>query len=357
MYPSLKNPYYGCFIKEQKELIEKKGADILIAATDDTRRGSFNALRKYSRLAFKALRLAATNQFDIIHAHTTFFGGFIGLLIAWLWRKPLIVTIHGTGDVGLFTRKNFLHGHRNLATKLAKFCLARVDGIIAVSDYLKTCMVNDLGISPEKIRVIDMGVNTDLFSPTEQKLARAQLNLPEPDTKILLYVGSLHKTKGVDYLLKAILQMSLSNYLLVVIGDGLERSALEAFAHEQGLHTLFTGILPKENIPLWMSAADLLVHPSLSEGFGLVALEALSCRTPVVVSKVGGLPEIVDDDIDGYLIDPANPPALAAGIAQGLQNATRLRKQGREKALRHDSAAQVAKVLEFYQHFTQNKMH
>ena len=347
MYPSEKNPYYGSFVKGHVEILQRKGIKCQVVANRDSRRGSFNALRKYTLLAVQVLITSVRGDFDVIHAHTTFFAGIIAVFAAQLRRKPVIVTVHGTDDVGRFLQRNFLYKHKRLAKWLARMCLRRADHIIAVSNYLRGLLITEMGISDRKISVIDMGVNPDVFRPMAKKEARKQLNLPLSE-EMLLYVGSLHPAKGVDYLMEAVTLLERPNCRLVIVGDGQERERLKSLADSLGLLVTFVGVVPKEKVPLWMSAADLLVHPTLSEGFGLVVLEASSCGLPVVASNVGAIPDIIDDGVNGYLIEPADAAALATGIEKSLKESAQLSSHSRQVALNHDVNLQVERVLAAY---------
>jgi len=346
MYPNEKKPYAGSFIRGHVEILQRKGIECLVVANRDSRRGLFNALRKYSLLTVRVLMASVSQDFDVVHAHTIFFAGIIALLAAWIRRVPLIITVHGIDDVAWFPGRGSLY--KWFKNKwLARTCLRRVDHIIAVSDYLRELLTTEMRVSDQKISVIDMGVNTNLFRSIGKREARKRLDLPLSDG-IVLYVGNLYPLKGCQYLIQAMALIKRPDRRLMIVGEGPERRRLEVLSDSLGLPVTFVGAVPKEQVPLWMSAADLLVHPTLSEGFGLVVLEALSCGLPVVASNVGGIPELINDGVNGYLVEPANVSALAEAMNNSLKGVADLSTHCRQTALQHDINLQVERVLALY---------
>lgn len=142
--------------------------------------------------------------------------------------------------------------------------------------------------------------------------------------KTILFVGSLLPIKGVGYLINAmnIVQRSLPNANLLIVGSGSDRDKLKILVQKLNLQECihFTGKVSNEKIPGYMAKADLFVLPSLSEGFPLVIAEAMASGLPIVTTNVGGLPEIVKDGENGFIVEPKNPEALAEKIILLLNN-------------------------------------
>jgi len=236
---------------------------------------------------FKAILM----RFDIIHAHYAIPQGFLGLLLKKVKKKPLIITVHGS-DV-LVLGKN----------RIAKFLVANVlknaNYIIAVSKYLKREVVN-LGVEESKVKVIYAGISFSLENEKEEK----------GKEKRVVYIGSLVKQKGVDILLKAFKDI---NAELFIVGDGKERDSLEKIS---GKKVYFLG--ERKNLDKIFSKASVLVLPSREEGFGLVLLEAMSRGIPVVATRVGGIPEIINKS--GLLVERENVEELRKAMTLILNN-------------------------------------
>jgi len=237
---------------------------------------------------FKAILM----RFDIIHAHYAIPQGFLGVLLKKVKKKPLIITVHGS-DI-LVLRKN----------RVTKFLVANVlknaDYIIAVSRYLKREVVN-LGVEESKVRVIYAGISFSFSNEKEKK----------GKEKRAVYIGSLVKQKGVDILLKAFKDIDGE---LFIIGDGKERDSLEKIA---GKKVYFLGEM--ENLDKIFSKASVLILPSREEGFGLVLLEAMSNGIPVIATRVGGIPEIINNK-NGLMVEIENVEELRKAISLILNN-------------------------------------
>ncbi len=260
---------------------------------------------------------------DLIHAHFSYPDGYGMIGLAKKWKVPLVISALGTIErkiayEGSYTSKQIIEA-MNFADK-----------ILSVSEDLKLHIVN-LGINEEKVHVVPNGVDTEKFKPAGKEHARNLLNLPQ-NKNIVLFVGALRKIKGVDYLIEAAKYFVDSNTDLFMVGrdDGMRKS-LEKRAQELEISDgiKFTGPVNHEDIPLWISASDILVLPSLSEGRPNVVLEALSCEVPVIATDVGGIPELVVDGETGYLVPAKNPAELSGKINKLLEDRSRREKMGK----------------------------
>jgi len=260
---------------------------------------------------------------DLIHTHFSYPDGYGMMGLAKKWKAPLVISALGTIErkvayEGTYTSKQIIEA-MNFADK-----------ILSVSEDLKVHIVN-LGIDESKVHVVSNGVDTEKFKPAGKEHARSVLNLPQ-EKKIVLFVGSLRKIKGVDYLIEAAKNFVDTDTDLYMVGrdDGLMKS-LEKRAEELKIadSIKFTGPVNHEDIPLWVSASDMLVLPSLSEGRPNVVLEALSCEVPVVATDVGGIPELMVDGETGYLVPVKNPDELSEKINRLLEDESRREKMGK----------------------------
>jgi D-inositol-3-phosphate glycosyltransferase len=201
------------------------------------------------------------------------------------------------------------------------------DRIVAAGRDEKELLVRLYGARPENIAVVPCGVNLDLFQPVAKGDARKELGLRD-DQRILLFVGRIEPLKGIDILLGAAAQLEAEHdfSVFVIGGDNTAREGemahLRDLARRLGIaeRVRFLGAVDHERLPLFYSAADVCVVPSFYESFGLVALEAMACGTPVVASRVGGLAGTVRDGETGYLIPWRCPEPFAERIELLLGN-------------------------------------
>jgi len=240
---------------------------------------------------------------DLVHTHYPYPDGAGVAAIAKEWGVPHITHVRG-----LIVNRVIWEIPQIRPTVIKTLRMA--DKVIAVSiDLAKKCV--ELGVKPEKIRVIRDGVNMGEFRCLDKIQARRTLGLPL-DTEIILYVGHLWRIKGVTKLVKAVRPILEKRKDLMLIfvgrGDQEDRIAREAGTLLSLGKIRLVGDKPPEEIPIWMNAADLLVLPSLSEGLPNVVLEAMACETPVLASKAGGIPEVIKEGENGYLIE--NPESV-----------------------------------------------
>jgi glycosyltransferase involved in cell wall biosynthesis len=247
---------------------------------------------------------------DLIFATWAYPDSYAAACLADELGKPLVVKVHGS-DVNTLTRVPM----RGVMMKRA-FRTAR--RIVAVSSHLKQ-RLGTIGVSPEKIEVILNGVDKTLFHPIDKREARRRLG-HELDGRRILFIGNLVRVKGVGYLIEAMRRLP-ENVYLDIVGAGELKKELRIVADRCGLadRIRIQGERTHQDIPYWLSAADVFCLPSISEGCPNVVLEALACHVPVVASRVGALPDIVTSDACGTLVEPGDPEALAAALNERLQ--------------------------------------
>jgi len=265
--------------------------------------------RSYSHFVFNYVNKNIKPEYDLIHAHFSYPDGYGMIKLASKWKVPLVISALGTIE-----RKVAFEGTKT--SKMIIESLHFADRILSVSDDLKKRMVN-LGIDESKIHVVPNGVDTNRFKPTDKISARMKLKMPT-NKKIVLYVGSLRKIKGVDYLVESANKFLDDSTILLLIGrdDGLKKKLIKRAKQLSILeHIQFIDQVSHNDIPLWISASDLLVLPSLSEGRPNVVLEAMSCGVAVIATNVGGTPELIKDKINGFLVEPCNPDELSEKIS------------------------------------------
>lgn len=195
----------------------------------------------------------------------------------------------------------------------------------AVSDALKN-KITSIGVPSDKTQVITNGVDTNLFMPLSTEVCRSKLGLGLPNNaKIVLYIGNLQKEKGVIYLLNAFNNLAQQNLLkdirLIIVGNGPLKEEFVSYVIKWDLQDSITFIEAQHHhmIPIWINSCDVLCLPSISEGCPNVILEALACGTPVVASKVGGVPELIFSEKLGVLFEKSNVDELVEGLLVALK--------------------------------------
>ncbi|HUG90197.1 MAG TPA: glycosyltransferase, partial [Planctomycetaceae bacterium] len=206
------------------------------------------------------------------------------------------------------------------------------------SEHERRALVQLYGADAENVLIIPPGVDVRKFRPLDRESSRASLGLQ--GGRILLYVGRLERLKGVDILFRAVAALDdTSDVRVIVVGGSAnspELARLRRVAHGLGIdgRVMFMGSLPQDQLPQYYSAADICVLPSFYESFGLAALEAAACGIPVVASRVGGLPTIVNDGETGYLVTWRCPGPFQERLEVLLRN-EHLRRQMGLAARRH----------------------
>jgi len=190
-----------------------------------------------------------------------------------------------------------------------------VDMVVAVSSAVREDLVARFPFVAQRCVTIHNGVDMLRFSPGGSRGMREVVGAGAGDV-VIGTVARLVPVKGLEYLLQAagILLKKYANLRFVVVGSGGLRGRLEELARDLGILGRVVFVGGCDDVVPWLSSFDMLVLPSLTEGFGVSVLEACACGLPVVVTKVGGLAEIVQDGVNGWLVPPANPRELAEAI-------------------------------------------
>ncbi len=263
-------------------------------------------------------------EYDVLHSHY-WLSGLVAERLKERWGLPHIAMFHTLGRV---KNRSRISEHEPEARIEAERMIAlSADRTVVASRDEQEQLVRLYGANVDRIATVPCGVNLDLFHPIGKTEARRQLGLRDDD-RILLFVGRIEPLKGVDILLGAAAQLEGDSdcFVLVVGGDSAaqdgEVSHLRDLASELGIaeRVNFLGAVDHERLPLYYSAADICVMPSFSESFGLVAVEAMACGTPVVASRVGGLAATVRDGETGYLIPWRCPEPFAERLELLLRN-------------------------------------
>ena len=255
-----------------------------------------------------AVRARRSFEPDLIHAHWWFPNGVVGTWLKGLTHRPLITTLHGT-DVRLARSVG-------VAKPLFRHVMQHSTQVTAVSRWLADEAQRVISI--ERPTVAPMPVATDLFSPGGERIAGR-----------MLFVGRINTQKGIDHLLRSMKKMN-TMATLDVVGDGPGREAMKQLATDLGIsdRVNWVGQLKQPQLVDYYRKASVMVVPSVDEGLGLAAVEALLCETPVVAFNSGGLTDVVRDGQTGVLVPAGDMEALARALDDILGSEDRGRTLG-----------------------------
>lgn len=256
-------------------------------------------------------------RYNIVHSHY-WLSGCLGTMIEGKWQIPHVTMFHTLGLMKISTDSGKQMAKQRVFQE--KKLVLQSQRIIAPTQQEKKNLIDFYHASPDKIDIIPGGVNLDLFQIDSQKDALKDINI-NLDGPRLLFVGRFAVEKGITLLLEAmhLLHNKISLQLIIIGGDGYQDSSQRDLADQaKQLHidkqVHFVGRVDHQKLPLYYNAVDLVVMPSLYESFGLVCLEALACGTPVVSTKVGIMPDILDGKTNGTTIAETTPHSLATAI-------------------------------------------
>ena len=266
-------------------------------------------------------------NYDVVHSHY-WLSAWIGQRLSQSMGVPHVVTFHTLALIKMQSRAGESEPEeRELVERDA---MLTADRIVAFSGHERDAMARLYGADPSKVMLAPCGVDLTKFRPLDQKEARKRLGLN--GEKVVLYVGRVEPLKGLDLLVETAAQMEAGdqNVRMMVVGGGgpgePETDRVRRLAEERQVDGLidFVGRVDHDELPLYYNAADVCVVPSYYESFGLVALESMACGTPVVATRVGGLPTIVHHGHTGYLKSWRCPEAFANSVemifsSSGLQ--------------------------------------
>jgi L-malate glycosyltransferase len=295
-------------------------------------------------LATKMAEVVETHQLDLLHCHYAIphsVSAFLAKSMLHPRKLTVVTTLHGTDITLVGADRSYL--------PITRFSIEQSDGVTAVSQYLKDATINVIGAKKD-IEVIYNFVDCDKYIPSLNQTLRN--HFAPNNEKILIHVSNFRPVKRPSDVVEIfnLVQKNIPAILLMV-GDGPERSRAEWTARECQLESKIHFLGKQDNVEEWIGISDLLLLPSETESFGLVALEAMACEVPVVASKVGGLPEVVTDGVEGYLVEPRNIEKMAFCASAILKDDSVRREMGkraREKAHANFCSDRIISAYEAY---------
>jgi N-acetyl-alpha-D-glucosaminyl L-malate synthase BshA len=301
-------------------------------------------------LASRMAEVADVYALDLLHVHYAIPHSVSALLAKQMLangnqgrRLPFVTTLHGTDITLVGLDRSYL--------PITKFSIEHSDGVTAISNYLRDRTLREFEVH-NPIQVIYNFVNCDQYFRDPQA-AEHRLEYAEPGERILVHLSNFRPVKRVPDVIEIFdrVRKEIPSRLLM-IGDGPERPAAEWMAKRKGLRDRVTFLGKQTRIADKLAVADLMLLPSELESFGLAALEAMACEVPTVATKVGGLPEVVDHGVTGYLAHVGDVDEMARCAIELLSDESALRamgKRAREAAKKRFCASDVIRQYEeFY---------
>lgn len=309
-------------------------------------------------LASRMAEVAEFRSLDLLHVHYAIPHSVSALLARQMLavkgrHLPFVTTLHGTDITLVGLDRSYL--------PITKYAIQESDGVTSISNYLKEETVKHFGIT-RGIEVIENFVNCDVYAPIQDQVARAaaRKRLADPGEAILMHLSNFRPVKRVVDTVKIFAQVAREiPARLILVGDGPDRSAAEWMAHDLGIQGKIQFMGKQDRVNELLPLADLLLMPSELESFGLVALEAMACKVPSIATRVGGVPELIDDGVTGLLYPVGDVDAMASGALGLLKDREQLnamRDAGRKTAqTRFCSTLVVPHYVRYYEQVLANR--
>ena len=339
MFPKYKGDYYGSFVFDDAKELVKNGFEVHVVTQhnpgipyEEIMEGvnvhrfkwlepkEFKALVHFKgfidnlrlitylfSLFFNLIWIVRKFDVDIIHTHSVIPTGLIGVIISKIIRKPVFITVHGM-DVTNFE-------NNPIYERFISFSLKNCNKVIAVSEYLANIIIS-FGPNQDNIIILRNAVDQKRFRPYRNKKLCKQYKINDENI-VILFVGYLDEFKGIFELVDAFFEISTNNknLKLMVIGTGPKEDQLKMKVMNLGLEksVIFTREIPPSEIHEYYQSADIFVLPSYTDAGGppLVFIEAMACGLPVIGTDVGGIPEGIENGINGFIIPAKNVDELA----------------------------------------------
>lgn len=288
-------------------------------------------------LATKMAEVTTRHDLDILHVHYAIphsISAYLAKMMLGGRVIPFVTTLHGTDITVVGNDRSYL--------PITRFGIEQSDAVTAVSEYLRKRTVEEFQVE-RSITVVPNFVDCNAYDRATDPGLR--LKFAKPDEAILIHISNFRPVKRVSDVIEIFSSVRKKRKArLLMVGDGPDRPKAEWLANTHGIadDVLFVG--KQNNMSRFLSVSDILLLPSELESFGLVALEAMACRVPVIATRVGGLPEVVQDGTDGFLYDVGDIGSMARGCLNILANPelrTRIGEAARAHARREFCASKI----------------
>jgi L-malate glycosyltransferase len=300
-------------------------------------------------LATRMAEVAAYYELDLLHVHYAIphsISAYLAreMLARQQRRLPFITTLHGT-DITLV-------GLDHAYLPITRFGIDESDGVTAISQYLRDKTIQEFHPG-RPIEVIPNFVNCDVYMPLSAENREAgRARYAAPGEKILVHLSNFRPVKRTADVVRIFSRVARDiPARLLMIGDGPDRSAAEWLAHRKGIHDRVHFLGKQSSVSEILPLADLLLMPSELESFGLAALEAMACRIPSIATRVGGVPELIDDGVNGRLFPVGDVDGMATAAVELLRDPARLDAMAEAARRTAQSRFCASKILPLYERF------
>jgi len=293
-------------------------------------------------LATQMYNVAASEPLDLLHVHYAIphsVSAYLARAMLRPRRVPFVTTLHGTDITLVGIDRSYL--------PITRFSIEESNAVTAISEYLRQVTLKEFDVQ-RPIEMIPNFVNCDVFQPAKDNSRRAEF--APGNEKVLVHLSNFRPVKRVPDVIEifALVRKEIPAKLLM-IGDGPDRATAEWMVHQNGLASAVTFLGKQSQVQGLLNCADLMLLPSDLESFGLAVLEAMACGVPAVCSRVGGVPEVVRDGVEGYLVTPRDTKTMAARALEILTDAGRQERMGkaaRERALSQFCSSRIIPLYE-----------
>jgi glycogen synthase len=329
--------------------------------------------RKFLETLLNDLVMAGEmSDVDIVHCHT-WYSHLAGMLVRQLLQVPMVLTTHSLEPHRPWKVEQLGTAY-HASSWVERTAYQNADGVVAVSQSMMDDVHELYGVHLDRIAIIHNGINLAQYKPTFNPQVLTRLGI-DPEIPYVLFVGRVTRQKGIIHLVNAIRSIDPGVQIVLCagapdtkeIGEEMKHAVEEARKLTANPIIWIAEMLPKDEIIPLYSHAAVFVCPSVYEPFGIINLEAMACETPVVASRVGGIPEVVIPDLTGLLVpieprsqvdvEPANPQRFSENLASAINQLLRapeesraMGKRARSRVEEHFSWTSIAaKTLGFYE--------
>ncbi len=299
-------------------------------------------------LATRMAEVAEWNGLDLLHVHYAIPHSVSAYLAKQMLATrgitlPFITTLHGTDITLVGLDRSYL--------PITKFGIEQSDGVTAISSYLRDRTYGAFKIHTP-IEVIRNFVNCDVYVARPDLIAEMRPRFAAPEEKLLVHLSNFRPVKRITDVVETFARVAnVVPSRLMLIGDGPDRSAAEYLARKRGVQDRIHFLGKQDNVNELLPLADLMLMPSEMESFGLAALEAMACGVPAIATRVGGVPELIEDNVNGILCEVGDVEAMSRAAIALLTNPSRreaMRTAARKTAQDHFCAYTIIGLYEDY---------